>query len=98
MRKRILTRTLALTVLVSILAIPSFAQAAAGSPGDVPDTRPPFQSQYFPDTQHAALNSILTFWKRTPNALFVLGNPISQPYIEESSTNPGAPYPSPYID
>jgi polysaccharide biosynthesis protein PslG len=98
MRNRTLTRTLAIAVLVSILAIPGFAHAAAGSPGEVPDTRPPFQSQYFPDTQHAALNSFLTFWKRTPNALFVLGNPISQPFIEESFTNPGEYYRVQYFE
>ncbi len=98
MRKRLITRTLAITVLVSILAIPGFAYAAAGSPGDVPDTLPPFQSQYFPATQHAAVNSFLTFWKRTPNALFVLGNPISQPFVEESFTNPGEYYRVQYFE
>ncbi len=98
MRKRIVTRTLALTVLVSVLVIPGFAHAAPGSPGAVPDTRPPYLSQYFPDTQHAAMNSFLTFWKRTPNALFVLGNPISQPFIEESFTNPGEYYRVQYFE
>src|SRR3954454_25012755 len=98
MRKWLLARALTFTVLLSILAIPGFAHAAPGAPGDVPDTRPPFQSQYFPDTQHAALNSFLTFWKRTPNALFVLGNPISQPFIEESFTNPGEYYRVQYFE
>src|SRR5437764_544093 len=97
MWKRIVPRTLALTLLVSLL-IPGLAYAAPRSPGDVPDTRPPFQSQYFPDTQHAAVNSFLAFWKRTPNALFVLGNPISQPFIEESFTNPGEYYRVQYFE
>src|SRR4051812_9598153 len=98
MWKRIAPRTLALTLLVSILVIPGLAHAAPGSPGDVPDTRPPFQSQYFPATQHAAVNSFLAFRKRTPNALFVLGNPISQPFIEESFTNPGEYYRVQYFE
>src|SRR6266498_5545076 len=98
MRNRIVTRTLARTVLVSVLVIPGFAHAAPGSPGAVPDTRPSYLSQYFPDTQHAAMNSFLTFWKRTPNALFVLGNPISQPFIEESFTNPGEYYRVQYFE
>src|SRR6266540_7487406 len=98
MRKRIVTRTLALTVLVSVLVIPGFAHAAPGWPGAVPDTRPPYLSQYFPDTQHAAMNSFLAFWKRTPNALFVLGYPISQPFIEESFTEPGTYYRVQYFE
>src|SRR6266536_5426727 len=98
MGKRLWIRTLTLTMLVSFLAIPGFAHAAPGSPGDVPDTRPPFQSQYFPDTQHAAVNSFLAFWKRTPNALFVLGYPISQPFIEESFTEPGTYYRVQYFE
>jgi hypothetical protein len=98
MRKRIVVLALTLALLSALMPVPSTARAAPRTPGDVPNTLPPFQSQYFPETQHAAMNSFLTFWKRTPNALFVLGYPISQPFIEESFTNPGEYYRVQYFE
>jgi hypothetical protein len=98
MQKRIFALMLILAVLASIAASPQVSSAAPRTPGEVPDTLPPFQSQYFPETQHAAMNSFLAFWKRTPNALFVLGYPISQPFIEESFTNPGEYYRVQYFE
>jgi polysaccharide biosynthesis protein PslG len=98
MRKRILALMLLLVMLASLVATPRISGAAPRTPGEVPDTLPPFQAQYFPETQHAAMNSFLAFWKRTPNALFVLGYPISQPFIEESFTNPGEYYRVQYFE
>ncbi len=98
MRRRIFGLVLALAMLAGIIATPGLSRAAPRTPGEVPDTLPPFASQYFPETQHAAVNSFLAFWKRTPNALFVLGYPISRPFIEESFTNPGEYYRVQYFE
>jgi hypothetical protein len=98
MRNRALTRLLLFALLTTMAALPGLSAAAPRSPDEVPDTQPPFQYQYFNDTQHAAVNSFLAFWKRTPNALFVLGYPISQPFIEESFTEPGTYYRVQYFE
>jgi polysaccharide biosynthesis protein PslG len=92
MRKRAFAITLTLMMILGMVALPGMSSAAPSSPGDVPPTQPPFMSRYFNETQHAAVNSFLAFWQRTPNALFVLGYPISAPFIEESFTNPGEYY------
>jgi len=80
MRKRAFALAIVLALLGSAVAWPTLGSAAPRRPQDVPDTLPPFMSQYFPETQHAAMNSFAAFWQRTPNALFVLGYPISQPF------------------
>ncbi len=98
MRKRFFGLLLALMMLAGMVATPRLSSAAPKTPGEVPETRPPFMYQYFPETQHAAVNSFLAFWKRTPNALFVLGYPISQPFIEESFTEPGTYYRVQYFE
>ncbi|HEY3232790.1 MAG TPA: hypothetical protein VGJ87_26400, partial [Roseiflexaceae bacterium] len=98
MHKRVLALALTLSLLLGIVATPQAISAAPKTPGEVPDTKPPFLNQYFPQTQHAAVNSFLAFWKRTPNALFVLGYPISQPFIEESFTEPGTYYRVQYFE
>jgi hypothetical protein len=64
----------------------------------VPDTYPPYQARYFAQTGHSAVNWFLETWKNTPNAMFVLGLPISQPFIEESFTNPGEFYRVQYFE
>src|SRR5436190_9376981 len=92
MQKRAFAIILALAILSGIVIWPLSGRAAPRSPGEVPDTLPPFTSQYFQETQHAAMNSFASFWRRTPNSLFVLGYPISAPFIEESFTNPGEYY------
>ncbi len=66
--------------------------------GGVPDTYPPYQARYFPETGHSAVNWFLETWKNTPNALFVLGYPISEPFIEESFTEPGKFYRVQYFE
>jgi hypothetical protein len=98
MQKRAFALVLVLALLGSALAWPRSSSAAAGRPEDVPDTLPPFMSRYYGETQHAAMNSFAAFWQRTPNALFVLGYPISQPFIEESFTNPGEFYRVQYFE
>jgi hypothetical protein len=98
MQKRTFSLILVLVLLSGLVTWPTSSSAAPRSPQEVPDTLPPFMSQYYAETQHAAMNSFLAFWRRTPNALFVLGYPISQPFIEESFTNPGEYYRVQYFE
>ena len=98
MQKRAFAIILTLAILSGLVVWPQSSSAAPHTPGEVPDTLPPFTSQYFQETQHAAMNSFATFWRRTPNALFVLGFPISQPFIEEIFTNPGEYYRVQYFE
>jgi GH35 family endo-1,4-beta-xylanase len=46
-------------------------------------------TRFFPETGQAISSEIFQFWNATPNALQVLGYPISAPFIQESSTDPG---------
>jgi hypothetical protein len=94
MLKRIVAGLLVFLTLFTLIAWP---QAGAAQPSVAP-TYPPFQARYFPDTGHSAVNHFLEFWKNTPNALFTLGYPISQPFIEESFTNPGEFYRVQYFE
>jgi hypothetical protein len=99
MRKRTLASfAVLIAIVVNLIALPQQAAAVARSPNEVPDTQPPFSSRYFAETGHTAVNSFQRFWERTPNALFVLGYPISQPFIEESFTNPGEYYRVQYFE
>jgi len=98
MQKRALILTLSLVMLAGLVAWPKTSRAAANSPGAVPDTFPPYMAEYYEQTGHSAVNSFQEFWRRTPNALFVLGYPISQPLIEESFTNPGEYYRVQYFE
>src|SRR5499426_2642560 len=98
MRNRAFAIMLILFILSGVVVWPRSSSAAPHSPQEVPDTIPPFMSQYYQETQHASMNSFLAFWRRTPNALFVLGYPISQPFIEESFTNPGEFYRVQYFE
>src|SRR5215208_5518587 len=92
MPKRALILTLTLVMLAGMVIWPRASRAAPTSPDAVPDTFPPYAAQYYEETGHASVNSFQEFWRRTPNALFVLGFPISQPFIEESFTEPGTYY------
>lgn len=94
MLKRILTTVVLLATLVTMLAWPQAGTAQSS----VPATPPPYQARYFSQTGHSAVNYFLEFWKNTPNALFVLGYPISAPFIEESFTNPGEYYRVQYFE
>jgi hypothetical protein len=98
MRKRAFALTLLAVVLGGLVAWPRAGSAAPTSPGTVPDTFPPYVAQYYEETGHSAVNSFHEFWKRTPNALFVLGFPTSQPFIEECFTEPGTYYRVQYFE
>ena len=67
MRKRAFAALMIFAILSAYLAWPQSGSAAPRRPQDVPDTLPPFMAQYFNETQHAAMNSFLAFWQRTPN-------------------------------
>lgn len=98
MRTRRIFSLALLVSLVSLVIWPFRTSAAARSPDEVPPTQPPFKARSFPETNHTAVNSFLSFWENTPNALFVLGYPISAPFIEESFTNPGEYYRVQYFE
>ena len=88
---------LLIATITGLVARPN-QSLAASSPDQVPDTLPPYSVEYYDQTGHAALNGFNDFWKRTPNALFVLGYPISAPFIEESFTEPGKFYRVQYFE
>lgn len=100
MIKRAFAALMLLAVLTSLVAWPRPVpiQAQATDPENVPATFPPPQANYFSETGHAAVNYYLETWQNTPNALFVLGFPISRPFIEESFTNPGQYYRVQYFE
>ena len=50
--------------------------------------------QYFPESGHTLAEPFLSYWQATPDALRILGYPISEPFIEASFTEPGAVFPS----
>ncbi|GIV97089.1 MAG: hypothetical protein KatS3mg057_1746 [Herpetosiphonaceae bacterium] len=88
MLRRALRGVLALTLVASIIAGLAPAQASP----------PPPQVQYFPETGHAAVNYYWQFWKDTPDALRILGYPISEPFVQESFTEPGKFYRVQYFE
>jgi hypothetical protein len=94
MARRIVSALVLITMVATLLAWPQQSAAQVS----VPDTFPPYQARYFAQTGHSAVNWFLETWKNTPNALFVLGLPISQPFIEESFTNPGQFYRVQYFE
>ena len=98
MRKRSLgSLALLVTILAGLIAAPR-GSSAATSPDQVPPSLPPSAVEYYDQTGHSAVNNFHEFWKRTPNALFVLGFPISQPFVEESFTEPGKFYRVQYFE
>jgi len=88
MRRRVLVGVLLLAVLAPLLALPSRTEASP----------PPPQAQYFKETGHAAHNWYWQFWKNTPDALRILGYPISEPFVQESFTEPGKFYRVQYFE
>ena len=95
---RLLSLLTLIAIIAGIIVAPRQSRAAARSPAEVPDTYPPYLAEYYPQTGHSAVNSFERFWRNTPNALFVLGYPISRPFIEESFTNPGEYYRVQYFE
>lgn len=94
MARRIIVTLVLIATLATMVAWPQPSAAQR----QVADTFPPYQARFFPETGQAAVNWFLETWKNTPNALFVLGYPISQPFIEESFTNPGQFYRVQYFE
>jgi polysaccharide biosynthesis protein PslG len=87
----------ALVLIIMVLTMGNAIRPVAAQPS-VADTYPPYQARYFAETGHTAVNWFLETWKNTPNALFTLGYPISQPFIEESFTEPGKFYRVQYFE
>ncbi|WP_026370162.1 hypothetical protein [Kallotenue papyrolyticum] len=87
MRRRLFAGLLLCLALAGAI-LPALAQASP----------PPPQAQYFQETGHAAHNWYWQFWKNTPNALRILGYPISEPFIQESFTEPGKFYRVQYFE
>src|SRR3712207_2596250 len=88
MSRRTLSGALLLAIVASLVVLPGRAEASP----------PPPQAQYFTETGHAAHNWYWQFWKNTPNALRILGYPISQPFVQESFTEPGKFYRVQYFE
>ncbi len=82
MRRRALIGTLLLATVASVFALPSRTVASP----------PPPLAQYFNESGHSAQNWYWQFWKNTPNALRVLGYPISESFMQPSFTEPGKSY------
>ena len=77
-----MSRLFPILMVLSMLLVPLSAGAAP----------PPPKAQYFPETGHSSVNYYWEFWKNTPNALRILGFPISEPFNQESFTEPGKIY------
>ncbi len=75
--------------IIALLALPFTALGQEASPQ---------QGRYFTETSQVVAPPFLNAWENTPNALFVLGYPISQPFLEESFTNPGQQYRVQYFE
>ncbi len=89
---------LILTILTALVALPYPAMSQVAT--DYQDTalQQPERMRFFSETSHAITDPFLRAWETTPNGLFVLGLPISQPFEEESFTNPGQTYRVQYFE
>jgi len=87
MRRRVSVSAM-LALLAALTVLPGLAQASP----------PPPQAQYFKETGHAAHNWYWQFWKNTPDALRILGYPVSEPFNQESFTEPGRFYRVQYFE
>lgn len=88
MRRRAFIAALLVALVAPLFALPG---RAAASP-------PPPQVQYFEESGHAAQNWYWQAWKNTPDALRILGYPISAPFEQESFTEPGKRYRVQYFE
>lgn len=75
-----------------VLALFALACASIPSATAAPTTL------YFPQTGQAVADDMLQFWQATPNALQILGYPISAPFIQKSATEPGTFYRVQYFE
>src|ERR687894_1160761 len=88
MRHRASIGVLLLALVASLFAVPGVTQAGP----------PPPQAQYFKESGHSAQNWYWQFWKNTPDALRILGYPISEPFLQQSFTEPGKKYRVQYFE
>lgn len=72
--------------------------AAPHSPTEVPASQQTSGTRTFAETGFTIRNFFYKTWTNTPNALFVYGLPISQPFIEESLSTPGEYYRVQYFE
>jgi len=96
--QRFLLAIALIAVVSSALIVPNAAQAAPHSPSEVPQSQQIAGSRTFSETGFTVANYFLKTWNATPNALFVYGLPISQPFIEQSFSNPGEFYRVQYFE
>jgi hypothetical protein len=96
--QRFLLAIALIAVVTSALIVPNAAQAAPHSPSEVPQSQQLSGSRTFSETGFTVANYFLKTWNATPNALFVYGLPISQPFIEQSFSNPGEFYRVQYFE
>ncbi len=73
----------------SLLLICTFVVLLLGSPHRIRAGEPVSDRQYFPATGHFVGEPFWAAWRGTPEALRVLGYPLSEPFIEESFSEPG---------
>lgn len=74
------------------------ALAAPHSPQEVPPSRTTGESRTFSETGFTVSDYFYRTWRNTPNALYVYGLPISQPFIEQSFSTPGEYYRVQYFE
>ena len=99
MYRRFISAIVLVTALVtSMLGTPNVALAVPHSPSEVPQSQSYAGSRTFSETGFTISNYFYKTWMSTPNALFVYGMPISQPFIEESFTTPGEYYRVQYFE
>jgi hypothetical protein len=90
--------TLLVALVSGALGLPGVALAVPHSAGEVPASQTYAASRTFSETGFTVANYFYKTWKATPNALFVYGLPISQPFIEESISSPGEFYRVQYFE
>jgi hypothetical protein len=84
-----LIRRFSAITLVTTLIIPIIPLLLLPQPGQAQAPLPALRERFFPETGYAVPSPFLETWESTPNALFILGMPISHPFMEEDPDNPG---------
>ncbi len=83
-------------LFVVLMAV--FVLSGLALPTSTSASPPPPQVLFFTETGHSAQNWYWQFWKNTPDALRILGYPISEPFVQESFTEPGKFYRVQYFE
>lgn len=97
-RRTVSSVVLLATILLGMIIHPSVVGAVPHSPSEVPLSQYYPGSRTFSETGHTISNHFYKVWNSTPNAMFVYGMPISQPFIEQSFSNPGEFYRVQYFE